>query len=373
MAILQSAVLETRKFKKKDKMSYPLTKYNRIGLGKKDSYLRILKYILYGSVILYFGRDLFVPLSFAALISFVLYPVCSWLEQKKIGRATAIFIGLLLLFLLAGVIILLLAKQFTLFIKEWPTIQLKVKELISEITQSLVSYYSISESEQNRWVQEFAGRVANFLINSVPSFLSSSAYSAVLLIIIPVFAALILYHRSRLVEIVFHLFPQERKDDLRKILFLTIGAYYNFIKGMAIVYLIVGTLNSVGLLIIGVPHAVFFGFIASVLTFIPYLGIMIGSLLPITMAWITFNSAWYPLAVILVFTIVQYLEANLIFPLAVSNRLNINTLATLVAIIAGGIIWGVAGMILFVPFVGIIKLISDRHPKMKVWSLLIGV
>ncbi len=354
-------------------MSYFFSKQNRIVMGENDPYLRILKYLLFGSVVLYLGRDLFIPLSFAALISFILYPICSWLEQKKIGRATAIFISLLLLFIVAIGVLLLLASQFSMFLKEWPNIQLKIQELSKEVTQTVGSYYSITETQQDRWVQEFTGRAANFLVGSVPSFLSASAYSAVLVLIVPVFAALILFHRSKLVEIVCHLFPKERKDDLRMILSLTIETYYNFIKGMAIVYLIVGTLNSIGLLIIGVPHAIFFGFIASVLTFIPYLGIMIGSLLPITMAWITFNSAWYPLAVILIFIIVQYLEANLIFPFAVSKKLNINTLATLVAIIAGGIIWGVAGMILFVPFVGIIKLISDRHPKMKVWSLMIGV
>jgi len=354
-------------------MSYRISKYNRIGLRENDPYLRILKYILFGSTVLYLGRDLFIPLSFAALISFILYPVCMWLEQKKVGRATSIFISLLLLLMITGVVLLLLASQFTLFLKEWPNIQLKFQELFKEVTQSVVSIYSITESQQDRWVEEFAGRAANFLVGSLPSFLTASAYSAVLMIIVPLFSALILYHRSKLVEIVFHLFPQERKDDLKLIVSLTIETYYNFIKGMAIVYLIVGTLNSIGLLIIGVPHAIFFGFVASVLTFIPYLGIMIGSLLPITMAWITFNSAWYPFAVILVFVIVQYLEANLIFPFAVSKKLNINTLATLVAIITGGIVWGVAGMILFVPFVGIIKLISDRHPKMKVWSLMIGV
>jgi predicted PurR-regulated permease PerM len=356
----------------KNKMSYSFSKQNRIVLGENDPYLRILKYLLFGSVILYLGRDLFIPLSFAALISFILYPICSWLEQKKLGRATAIFISLLLLFIVAVGVLLLLASQFSMFLKEWPNIQLKTQELLKEIMQSVVSYYSITEAQQDRWGQEFAGRTANFLVGSVPSFLSASAYSAVLVVIVPVFAALILFYRIKLVEIVCYLFPNERKDDMRMILSLTIDTYYNFIKGMAIVYLIVGTLNSIGLLIIGVPHAIFFGFIASVLTFIPYLGIMIGSLLPITMAWITFNSAWYPLAVILVFIIVQYLEANLIFPFAVSKKLNINTLATLVAIIAGGIIWGMAGMILFVPFVGIIKLISDRHPKMKVWSLMMG-
>jgi predicted PurR-regulated permease PerM len=72
------------------------------------------------------------------------------------------------------------------------------------------------------------------------------------------------------------------------------------------------------------------------------------------------------------FAFVQYLEANVIFPVAVSNRLNINALATLVAIIVGGILWGVAGMILFVPFLAIIKLVADLHPKMKTWSILLG-
>ncbi|MEK6782602.1 MAG: AI-2E family transporter [Bacteroidota bacterium] len=353
-------------------MRYRITKSFQINQEGKDPYLRILTYILFGSLILYLGRGVFIPLSFAALISFILYPICSWLERKKIGRLTSIFMGLLLLSGLASLIVLLMAKQISLFQKEWPVIQMKMQELITGLTHSFVNYYSISKEQQEQWVAEIAGRAINIIVEGAPTALSASIYMAVLLIIVPIFSALILYYRNQLNEFIYYLFPQERKEDLRNLLSLTIDAYYNFIKGMAIVYLIVGALNSIGLLIIGVPHAVFFGFIASVLTFIPYLGIMVGSLLPITMAWITFNSIWYPLGVILVFTIVQYLEANLIFPIAVSNRLNINTLATLIAIIVGGIIWGVSGMILFVPFIGIVKLIADRHPKMKMWSLLLG-
>jgi predicted PurR-regulated permease PerM len=153
---------------------------------------------------------------------------------------------------------------------------------------------------------------------------------------------------------------------------LTIKTYYEFIKGMAIVYVAVGSLNSVGLLLLGVPHAILFGFIASILTFIPYVGIIVGSLLPITMAWITYDSIWYPLGIVGVFAFVQYLEANIIFPVAVSNRLNVNTLVMLVAIFAGGIVWGMAGMILFVPFAGIAKLIADHNPKWKTISMILG-
>src|SRR5688572_27096042 len=141
---------------------------------------------------------------------------------------------------------------------------------------------------------------------------------------------------------------------------------------MAMVYLIVGALNSIGLLLLGVPHAILFGFIASILTFIPYVGIIAGSLLPMAMAWITYDSVWYPLGVVGIFAFVQYLEANVIFPIAVSNRLHVNTFIMLIAIFAGGLLWGVAGMILFVPFVGIAKLVADHNPSWKTISMILG-
>lgn len=139
------------------------------------------------------------------------------------------------------------------------------------------------------------------------------------------------------------------------------------------VYLLVAILNSLGLLAMGTPHAVLFGFIASILTFVPYVGIIIGSLLPITVSWLTHDSIWHPLGVVAVFAIVQYLEANVIFPFAVSHRLNVNTFVMLLAIFFGGLLWGLAGMILFVPFVGIAKLIADHHPEWKTASMILGM
>lgn len=138
------------------------------------------------------------------------------------------------------------------------------------------------------------------------------------------------------------------------------------------VYILVGILNSIGLAIIGIPYPILFGFTASILTFIPYVGIMVSSLLPITVAWITFNSIWYPIGVVIVFAVVQILEAYIIFPYAVGSRLKINTLAILVMIIAGGILWGAAGMILFIPFISIVKLIADRTESLKSLSLLLS-
>ena len=188
----------------------------------------------------------------------------------------------------------------------------------------------------------------------------------------PLLSALILYYRSLLVKVIYKLTPSNLTNSIHEILIQTIHEYYNFIKGMLLVYLIVGLLNSIGLYIIGVPHAFLFGFMASILTFIPYVGIIISSILPIVVSWITFNSIWYPIAVISVFAIVQILEAYLIFPLAVGNRLKINTLVIIAVIFLGEFFWGTAGMILFIPYVSILKLIADRSEKLKALSMLLG-
>ncbi|MBL7857305.1 MAG: AI-2E family transporter [Cyclobacteriaceae bacterium] len=336
------------------------------------SSLQILQYIFFTSVILYFGRPLLVPLSFALLISCVLYPICLWLERHKIKRMAAILLSLSLLIVLTCGIVALLIQQIVSFSHEWSGLQDKLLTSYDEIGQWLSSEFNISKEKQTAWVNSIMNQSSGDAMSLIQKTISASAVSAVLLILIPIYAVLILYHRDRWIEVLFRLFPKQGKERIREILHLSIDSYYNFIKGMLLVYLIVGVLNSLGLYILGIPHALLFGLIAALLTFIPYVGILVASLLPISVAWITYNSIWYPLGVIAVFAVVQYLEANLIFPLAVSSRLKINTLVTIVAIITGGILWGVAGMILFIPFIGILKLIADRTPGLKTLAIVLG-
>lgn len=284
----------------------------------------------------------------------------------------AILLSLSLLIVLTCGIVALLIQQIVSFSHEWSGLQDKLLTSYDEIGQWLSSEFNISKEKQTAWVNSIMNQSSGDAMSLIQKTISASAVSAVLLILIPIYAVLILYHRDRWIEVLFRLFPKQGKERIREILHLSIDSYYNFIKGMLLVYLIVGVLNSLGLYILGIPHALLFGLIAALLTFIPYVGILVASLLPISVAWITYNSIWYPLGVIAVFAVVQYLEANLIFPLAVSSRLKINTLVTIVAIITGGILWGVAGMILFIPFIGILKLIADRTPGLKTLAIVLG-
>ncbi len=335
-------------------------------------FIHLLLLILLIGILLNLGKSIFIPLSFSLLISFLLYPICQWMESKGTPRALAIGANLLGLTVLLLGITYLLVSQFAQFASDWPVLKSKLTLTYDQLQRNIESRTGITLLEQDAWLKEtMSGSSGNFL-TSIKDLLYASIINLVLLILVPIFAGLVLYTRERWVHVLYLLFPRISRNEIKSILKDTIGAYYNFFKGMGIVYLIVALLNSLGLWILGIPHALLFGVIASVLTFIPYVGIVVASLLPITISWLTYDSVWYPIGVIAIFTFVQYLEANLIFPLAVSSRLSINTFITIIVILAGGIIWGAAGMILFIPFIAILKLVADRTEKLKTIAMILG-
>lgn len=341
-------------------------------INRKNSPLEIIQYTLLISVLLYFGKTLFIPLSFALLISFILYPVCKFLEKKGINKSVSILLSIIGMLILISFIAYLFILQIIAFSNEWQFFKIKLTETAIQLSNYLSESFNLSSENQIVFIKNLINNSGTQAISFIQNTLYSISESVFYLIIIPVYSVLILFHRQLLVHLLYQIFPSEKKESIREILIGTIQAYYNFIKGMLMVYLIVGILNSIGLAIIGVPHPILFGFTASILTFIPYVGILISSLLPIIISWITFNSIWYPISVILVFGIVQILEAYIIFPFAVGNRLKINTLAILIVIIIGGIIWGTAGMILFIPFLSITKLIAERTKGLETLTILLG-
>lgn len=344
----------------------------QISSKRKFSILEILQFTVLVCVLLYFGKTLLIPLSFALLISFILYPICKWMEKKGMSQGSAIFVSNFGMLFLLGALVYLLFTQIVEFSNEWEMFKLKLLETVNQLSVFLTERFEVSLDNQMAFLNNLLDNSGTQAISLVKITLYSISESLFYLVIIPVYSVLILHYRQLLVHVLYEVFPPEKKKIVHEILVETIHAYYNFIKGMFLVYLIVGTLNSLGLLLIGVPHPFLFGFMASILTFIPYIGIIVSSLLPITISWITYNSIWYPIGVIIVFSIVQVLEAYIIFPYAVGSRLKINTLVIIMVAIVGGILWGASGMILFIPFISIIKLVADRTESLKMLSLLLG-
>ena len=335
--------------------------------------LRNLLITLCVLALLYLGRTVLIPLFYGLLVALVIYPLVSRMERARWPRWAAIAMGLLVVGVVFGGLVSVLVWQLNGFLGQLPQLTGQAESGFGALWTWLNEVLSdLSDDHHNEWwgpaLDNLPGKMSPYL-GTVLNALFGMLFN---LFIIPVFAALLLYNRSTYVAALTALVSPEWAHRVPQLLHSAVTNYARFILGMVQVYLIVGALNTAGFLLLGVPNALLFGMITAVATMIPYVGIIFSSLLPITLAWTATGSLWMPVGVVFVLGLVQYLEANLIFPKVVGGKLGLNTLASLLIIFAGGLLWGMAGMILFLPLASIAKLVSQEVPEWKAVRLMLG-
>lgn len=308
-------------------------------------------------------KDIVVPITFAALISIVLLPFVKRIEKRS-GRILSIAIALLCCLLIIALLIWFIVSQLASLVASLPSLENRFSEYVNTFSTSLHSQLNISAYEQGQLLKDGLKNISAY----APSLLASTTYLLYFFIQVPIYVFLFLLYRDRFKDFLLALRPGSDlkwKDDIQHVA-------RGYISGLALVVFIAGTLNSIGLLILGIDHAIFFGFLSGLLTMIPYVGISIGATLPTLLALITKESGWYAVGVIGVHAFVQFLEGNFITPKITGSRISINALAAIVALLVGGKIWGIVGMILAVPAVGILKIVISYSSSFKPWVILLG-
>jgi predicted PurR-regulated permease PerM len=145
-----------------------------------------------------------------------------------------------------------------------------------------------------------------------------------------------------------------------------------YFLGMSLIIILIGLVNSIGLWFIGIDNPFLFGFLGATLSIIPYVGTTFGAIIPVTYAFVSHDSGWMAIAVGFLFWGVQMITDNFLTPKIVGNSLKVNALTTILSLIIGAAVWGVAGMILFLPFVAMLKVVCEEYEELKPVALLIG-
>lgn len=310
-------------------------------------------------------KSFFIPLAYGFLLALIIYPICNKLEKRGVSRGLAIFMSMMVVIVLIGIVLAVLIFELRALNKDLPQLLERFDTFLAQARRWLNDHFGISGREQDELASGVGKNLVSNFGNLVKGSVTIAAGTIFFIVIVPLYTVLILSYRRVLVNFLASTVGNRLNGDLPVILAEVILSYYHYIKGMFFVYIIVGILNSIGLLLLGVDHAILFGMITAFMTIIPYIGIIVSSALPITVVWAETNNIMYPLGVVAVFTFVQYLEANVIFPYVVGKQIDLNTLVSLMAILLGGVVWGVSGMILFLPFVSIVKIIAGHFEELK--------
>ncbi len=321
---------------------------------------------------LYILKDVLIPLLISGLIAILVLPIVSFLESKKFPRVLAITLTILLVFTILTLVIILFVNQIASLDNVWPLMIDKGEEWIKLgrifITENLHVQQAEQLTEGKKYLSELLKNSSSFFSNALSTTTGFLANFS----LIPLYIFLMLLYRDFLREFLYRAFYSKSRYHIDLVVHKIEKVVQNYLSGLLLVILIIGILNSTALLVLGIPNAIFFGFFAALLVLLPYIGVAIGSLLPIIMALITKDSAWYAVGVAGSFAVVQFLEGNFITPYIVGSKVSINSLAAILALILFGNLWGISGLVLALPLTAIIKVIFDSSKRLKPFGYLLG-
>jgi predicted PurR-regulated permease PerM len=339
----------------------------------KAVYLSLLIIIIIFVMIM--AKRILVPLMISGYIAMVMTSFCNRLERRKIPRSLAAFIALLLCTIVLSGIVYFVVTQLDNFASDLETnVEQDINNFVIRINAMLKNYigidigmgYGFSPEKLIALVQSGkANANATQLLMLTLGTISN-------IVLLPVFVFFLLIYRDHFAVFVTKAFQKQPNRMLIEHIISIRRIVFSYIVGAGKVMLILGVVNTSVLFALGIKHAIFFGMLAGLLNIIPYLGPMLGAILPFLFALLTKESLFYPFAVVVSFTLIQFLESLYLTPKITGANVSLNAFMTFLGLIIGGMIWGVVGMILIIPTIAIVKKLFELNPDLEPYAYLFG-
>ncbi len=318
---------------------------------------------------LHYGRSFFIPLTFGIILAMLVLPVCKKLEGWGWKRGWAVLVCVLLILLIGAALVAALAAPVASFNEDLPQLQTSFQQKYAEVQQLLVEKFNIPVQKQQEALKQGASAlksVGKYVAGFVAGFFGFVAETLLVL----VYVAFFLSGREKYENFVVQLNGGRNEGELRQMLGQISHVSSQYLVGRLLSILILAVLYTVGLSLVGLKYAVLMGSIAALLTIVPFVGTTLGGLFPLGAA--LFSGSGSPVAAVVVIVVVQLLDEYLLEPFIVGGKVNISPLTMVVGVVVGGLIWGVAGMILFIPLIGMAKIVFDHVPALHPYGYLIG-
>jgi predicted PurR-regulated permease PerM len=319
---------------------------------------------------LYSLKVIMVPLLFSIIFAVMIFPFCLRLEKWGVSKGIAAFTSVFLFTVILGVLAYIIFVQLGIFANHIPEISVKLNSMINELRDFAAHKLKMKRSEVGNRIQE----QITLLQNSSISAGSLSTLSTLLInvFLVPLYMFFLIYFRHFFIEFFYKLFhnaDRELIDDTFRKMGLVIKGY---LFGQLLDIIIIGAANAAVLYFIGVGYPIVLGFVIAILCIVPYLGMIVGSLVAVLVAFMTTDSSWQPLTAFIVLWIIHIIDSNLIAPLVIGSRVSLNPLIAIFVLFLFGELWGLPGLFLALPLTAILKVIFDTVPGLKAYGFLLG-
>lgn len=305
------------------------------------------------------------PLWIAVFLGYLVVPAHLWLVQRGINRPLAAVVLVLLIFLMIYGMGTLIYSNIETVQQNWPSYQARWERIWSGLTasfpESWQKYLHPQVDQSPNWASvEIGALFGNFI-----SFLSAA-------LMVVVYLAFMLAERSSLPRRLENAYGSERAHHIMGVLSNIGTAISQYIAVKTFLSMVAGVLTTVVLLVFGVDFAFTWGALAFLFNYIPYLGSLIATLLPILLALVQFDSWWQAAVIGVVLVGMQEFLGMVVEPKMAGAKLGVSPLLIILSLAFWGVVWGIVGMILAVPLLVAIKIVLDSIPATQPVAKLMG-
>lgn len=337
---------------------------------------KVLLFVVLIFLVLHYAKSFLVPVVTSALLAMLLVPVCRKLESWKFSRALAAAVAVLLTVLVVVGVIYVLIHELVVMGRDLSAIGARLSQAVEKVQSYISEHFHMPISMQQSYMQDqilswtnAAGKQLSGLFFSILSVLGN-------LLIITVYTILMLIYRRRVKRFVLKLVNRyagnENLGNAQHIVEKITMVSSRYVSGVFLVVLILSVVYFLGLTIIGVENALFFAIIAALINIIPYIGSVAGGAIVVAYTLITRDTLTVPIVTTIFFTVVQQLDSYVLTPKITGGQVQLSPLFTIMVLLLGGMVWGAAGMILFIPILGVVKVVFDNVDSLKPYGYLIG-
>jgi AI-2 transport protein TqsA len=336
--------------------------------------LGILSAIAIG-LVLYYTRSIILPFALAVFISYVLNPLITFFEKRKIPVAIAILLSIIITFLILNLVGVLIYGSIKSFAADFPKYEARVDQIYHSVLRFLdIPQAPIAGEEQEGDRFGIMADIQNLSVSgiilktlgSIMNFLSNTA-------LVLLFLLFILVGRKQLTHKIELAFKHEMSSRISSIITNINKEIQKYLVAKTLISFITGALAAIVLFLFGVEFALVWGLLTFLLNFIPTIGSFAAVLLPLGVAFFQFSDhliMLFWLALILI--AIQSTIGNVVDPRVVGKSLNLSPLVVLFSLIFWGWLWGIIGMFLAVPLAVIAKIIFENIDSLRFLSVLMS-
>jgi predicted PurR-regulated permease PerM len=334
--------------------------------------LVLISLICFASIF-YIGKDIITPVLMAFLFSILLVPFFTFLNIKlKFPRyLAAITCTLFFVAFIIG-ILAFISYQVSDMANDFDTIKKNANSFITAFHKYIRTNFNVSIWEQKKYIGNVAkdsvkngtGTIGIALVSISDLLLEST--------IIPIYIFLFLLYKDHFLLFLAKLINKQNHSVLKEILSQIKVSINKYIVSLIFEMIIVSVFTSFGLWMIGIKYFILLGLITGILNLIPYIGILVAGVITVFASLTGSAETSIILGILIVNSIVQLIDNNILVPLIINSKVEINAFVSIIGILIGGATAGISGMFLAIPLLAILKIIFDRIESLEPWGYLMG-